>query len=108
MDISKFEEGRACILQKNIPSAEVRHIGWLIRNASAKTALAITIESTGPEDANKIIDKGLIWQSEAFQCERYKRQCRIKQCFKCQRYGHIGIQCKAAKAYSYCAQEHDT
>jgi hypothetical protein len=109
--MSKFEENRARILQENkpfIPSAEIRHIGWLTRNASAKTALTITIEFTRLEDANKIIDEGLIWQSEVFQCERYERQCRVKQCFKCQRYGHIGTQCKAAKACGYCAQEHDT
>ncbi|OAL50489.1 hypothetical protein IQ07DRAFT_428269 [Pyrenochaeta sp. DS3sAY3a] len=29
----------------------------------------------GPEDADKIIDEGLIWQVEVFQCERYERQC---------------------------------
>jgi hypothetical protein len=32
----------------------------------------------------------------------------VKQCFKCQRYGHIGTQCKAATACGHCAQEHDT
>lgn len=26
--------------------------------------------------------------------ERYERQCRLKQCFNCQKYGHIGTQCK--------------
>jgi hypothetical protein len=67
--MSRFEENRARILQENkpfIPSAEIRHIGWLTRNASAKTALTIIIEFTRPEDANKIIDEGLIWQSEVF------------------------------------------
>jgi hypothetical protein len=69
MDISKFEENRARILQENkpfIPSAEIRHIGWLTRNVSAKTASTITIEFTRLEDANKIIDEGLIWQCEVF------------------------------------------
>lgn len=32
----------------------------------------------------------------------------MKQCFKCQRYGHIGTQCKATTACGHCAQEHDT
>lgn len=66
------------------------------------------IEFTKPEDANKIIDEGLVWQGELFQCERYERQCRLKQCFKCQRYGHIGTQCKAITACGYCAQEHSS
>lgn len=111
IDMDKFEDNRAQILQDNrpfIPQAEIRHIGWLTRDASAKTASTITIEFTKPEDANKIIDEGLIWQGEVFQCERYERQCRVKQCFKCQKYGHIGTQCKASTACGYCAQEHDT
>ncbi|OAL42831.1 hypothetical protein IQ07DRAFT_525488 [Pyrenochaeta sp. DS3sAY3a] len=83
MDMGKFEENRAQILQDNrpfIPQAEVKHIGWLTRDASAKPASTITIEFTRPEDANKIIDEGLIWQGE----------------------------CKATTACGYCAQEHDT
>jgi hypothetical protein len=111
MDMDKFEDNRAQILQDNrpfIPQAEIRHIGWLTRDASAKTASTITIEFTKPEDANKVIDEGLISQGEVFQCERYERQCRVKQCFKCQKYGHIGTQCKAPTACGYCAQEHDT
>jgi hypothetical protein len=111
MDMDKFEENRAQILQDNrpfIPQAEIRHIGWLTRDASTKAATTITIEFTKPEDANKIIDEGLIWQGEVFQCERYERQCRVKQCFKCQKYGHIGTQCKAPTACGYCAQEHNT
>jgi hypothetical protein len=43
-----------------------------------------------------------------FQCERYERQCRLKQCFKCQKYGHIGTQCKATIACGYYAQEHSS
>ncbi|KAF5844146.1 hypothetical protein GGP41_008908 [Bipolaris sorokiniana] len=111
MNMDRFEDNRSQILQDNrpfIPQAEIRHIGWLTRDATAKTASTITIEFTRPEDANKIIDEGLVWQGEVFQCERYERQCRVKQCFKCQKYGHIGTQCKAATACGFCAQEHDT
>ncbi|EDU46224.1 hypothetical protein PtrSN002B_010760 [Pyrenophora tritici-repentis] len=84
MDMSKLDEIRAQILQDNrpfIPRAEIRHIGWLTRDATTKTATTITIEFTKPEDADKIIDEGLIWQ---------------------------GTQCKAATACGHCAQEHDT
>ncbi|XP_014550063.1 hypothetical protein COCVIDRAFT_32089 [Bipolaris victoriae FI3] len=86
MNMDRFEDNRSQILQDNrpfIPQAEIRHIGWLTRDATAKTALTITIKFTRPEDANKIIDEGLVWQGEVFQCEQYERQCRVKQCFKC-------------------------
>jgi hypothetical protein len=64
----------------------------------------IIVEFTRPEDANKIIDEGLIWQGEVFQYERYDRQCRLKQCYKCQRYFHIGTQCTAQTVCGYCAE----
>ncbi|KAF7670723.1 pol-like protein [Alternaria burnsii] len=65
MDMSKLDEIRAQILQDNrpfIPRAGIRHIGWFTRDATTKTATTTTIEFTKPEDANKIIDEGLILQ----------------------------------------------
>ena len=111
MEMDKFEEIRDNILQDNrpfIPRAEIKYVGWLTRNAVSKSASSVIIEFTKPEDANKIIDEGMVWQGELFQCERYERQCRLKQCFKCQKYGHIGTQCKAITACGYCAQEHSS
>jgi hypothetical protein len=111
IDMDKFEETRDQLLLDNklfIPQAEIRYVGWLTRNAPTKAASSVIIEFSKAEDANKIIDEGLIWKGEVFQCERYERQCRVKQCFKCQHYGHIGTQCKAATACGHCAQEHDT
>ncbi len=111
MDMDRFEETRDQLLLDNKPfilHAEIKYIGWLTRNAPTKAFSSITIEFSKPEDANKIIDEGLIWQGEVFQCERYERQCRVKQCFKCQHYGHIGTQCKATIACGYCAQEHES
>jgi hypothetical protein len=63
MDMSRLDEIRAQILQDNrpfIPRADIRHIGWLTRDAAAKTATTITTEFTKPEDANNIIDEGLV------------------------------------------------
>jgi hypothetical protein len=42
MDMARFEENRAQMLQDNrpfIPQAEIKHIGWLTRDASAKPAV---------------------------------------------------------------------
>ncbi|KIV98951.1 uncharacterized protein PV09_09336 [Verruconis gallopava] len=111
VDMDKQEDMRNAILQDNkpfIPNAEIKYIGWLTRRAPSKAMSSIIVEFTRPEDANKIIDEGLVWQGEMCQSERYERQCRLKQCFKCQAYGHIGTQCKAAKTCGYCALEHDS
>jgi hypothetical protein len=109
MDVEQFEETRDNILQENkpfIPNAGIKYIGWLTRTFSTKSASSVIVEFTRPQDANKIIDEGLIWQGEVFQCELYDRSCRLRQCFSCQGYGHIGTQCKAIRKCGYCAQDH--
>jgi hypothetical protein len=86
MDMEKFDEIKAELLHDNrpfIPNADIKYIGWLSRAALTKSASTIIVEFTNPEDANKVIDEGIIWQGEAFQCERYDRQCRLKQCYNC-------------------------
>jgi hypothetical protein len=63
MNMEKFEEIRAELLHDNrpfIPNADIKYIGWLSRSALTKAASTIIIEFTNPEDANKIIDEGLI------------------------------------------------
>ncbi|KJK73496.1 hypothetical protein H634G_11258 [Metarhizium anisopliae BRIP 53293] len=67
MDVSRFEDIRDDILQENrpfIPNAGIKYIGWLTRTSAAKTASSVIIEFTRSQDANKIIDEGLIWQGE--------------------------------------------
>ncbi|OHW97034.1 reverse transcriptase [Colletotrichum incanum] len=93
MDMDRFNEIRYDLLQDN---------------KAKKTASSVVVEFSKAEDANKLIDEGLIWQGQVFQCERYNRYCRLRQCFKCYAYGHIGTQCKAMITCGYCAQEHMT
>ncbi|OHE90236.1 zinc knuckle [Colletotrichum orchidophilum] len=111
MDMERSTELQEELLQDNkafIPTAEIKYIGWLTRSSTTKSASSIIVEFAKAEDANKLIDEGLIWQGEVFQCERYDRQCRLRQCFRCHTYGHIGTQCKATTTCGYCAQEHAT
>ncbi|KAI1290509.1 hypothetical protein F5Y03DRAFT_378290 [Xylaria venustula] len=84
MDMDKSEDIRNEILLDNkpfIPNAEIRYIGWLSRKSLTKPASFIIIEFKNPADANKIIDEGLIWQGQVFQCELYNKGSRLKQCF---------------------------
>ncbi|RYP40778.1 hypothetical protein DL767_001424 [Monosporascus sp. MG133] len=111
MDMDKLEDIRNEILLDNKPfilNAEIRHIGWLSRKSFQKAISSIIIEFTKPEDANKIIDEGLIWQGQVFQYDLYEKGSRLKQCFRCQKYGHIGTQCEATKACGYCAKDHNS
>lgn len=69
IDIDRFKETRDQLLLDNkpfIPQAEIKYVRWLTRNAPMKAASSVIIEFSKAEDANKIINKGLIWQGEVF------------------------------------------
>jgi hypothetical protein len=66
------------------------------------------VEFTDPEMANAIIYAGMAWDGQIHTCQLYDRACRVKQCFRCNNYGHIGTQCDAAQTCGYCAELHET
>jgi hypothetical protein len=58
--------------------------------------------------ANAIIYAGIVWEGRVHICQLYDGACRVKQCFRCYNYGHIGTQCDAAQTCGYCAELHET
>lgn len=91
-----------------IPHAKISYIGWLTKEATLKRASSIVVEFTDPEMANAIIYAGMAWEGQIHQCQLYDRACRVKQCFRCYNYGHIGTQCDAAQTCGFCAGLHET
>lgn len=91
-----------------IPSAKISYIGWLTKEATLKRASSIVVEFTDPAMANAIIYAGMVWDGQIHQCQLYDRACRVKQCFRCYNYGHIGTQCNASQVCGYCAEQHET
>lgn len=91
-----------------IPNAQISYIGWLTKEATLKRASSIVVEFTDPEMANAVIYAGMAWEGQIHQCQLYDRACRVKQCFRCYNYGHIGTQCNASQTCGYCAELHET
>jgi hypothetical protein len=91
-----------------IPSAKIAYVGWLTKEATLKRASSAVVEFTDPEMANAIIYAGMAWDGQIHQCQLYDRACRVKQCFRCYNYGHIGTQCNTSQVCGYCAEQHET
>jgi hypothetical protein len=92
-----------------IPGAEIIYVGWLTKESTLKRASSIVLEFADPEMANAIIYAGMVWDGQqVHQCQLYDRACRVKQCFRCYNYGHIGTQCNASQACGYCAEQHES
>lgn len=91
-----------------IPKAKIAYVGWLTKEATLKRASSIVVEFIDPEMANAMIYAGMAWDGLIHQCQLYDRACRVKQCFRCHNYGHIGTQCNASQLCGYCAEQHET
>ena len=91
-----------------IPNAEITYVGWLTKEATKKKNSSIVVEFTKPEPANNIIYAGFLWEGLVHTCQLYDRSCRVKQCFRCYQYGHIGTQCSAPQACGHCARGHQS
>lgn len=93
---------------------EINHVGWLTKAAagkkgtSGKKKASIVVEFTTPQAANKAIDLGLIWDATHLRTRIYDESARIKQCYNCQKYSHIGRTCPNQTACAHCAEDHQT
>src|SRR5438045_3854727 len=90
-----------------IPGMEMQYLGWLAHTSKTKTHSSLVVEMSTRQHANLAIQKSIIWDGQVYMCERYDRTCRIKQCFRCHKYGHIGYQCQTPQQLcSLCAGPH--
>jgi hypothetical protein len=78
------------------------------KNPNAPTQ-SIIISFKCPKEADACIETGIhIEQRHYAIAERYIPQSQIKQCFKCQAYGHKANVCTRKARCGKCAQEHET
>ena len=106
--MTNIEEFKRKIEDKN--HIKIKRVALLrknTRNPDAPTQ-SIILFTESPEEANESIDEDLIIEKRIYKAERYKPQCQIKQCFKCQAYGHKADTCRKKLACGRCAQEHQT
>lgn len=98
MDLADTSKAIKLLQAENVPHmprAKIKYVSWLMKLAVNKKNSTLLVEVTRLEDANEAINWGIVWQLEMHSCKLYNRDCKIKQCFKCQRYRHIGTQCQS-------------
>jgi hypothetical protein len=78
------------------------------RNPNARTQ-SIVISFKCPKEADDCNRTGVHIENRHYAItERYIPQSQIKQCFKCQAYGHKASVCTRKERCGKCAQEHET
>lgn len=111
MQLQNQEETIACMEASNrdvMPNIKITRINWLGRQNNLKKHATAVVEFEDPTVANAAIDNGLVWEHTMLQVERYDRNCRLRHCFRCQKYGHIGTQCRSTQTCGFCSKDHRT
>jgi hypothetical protein len=105
--------------KKLVPGIAIDNIQWLhspeaqsrrngATNAKAKTRGTILIAVPTQAIQTKIIQKGIIIDSQLFDTRLFDHSLRIKQCFRCQEWGHTQSACGKTSRCGQCAAPHTT
>lgn len=92
---------------RQIPNLRIQGMRWLRRTNRGDFA-PLVIEVDSAEQANRLINEGVIMGFDLKSVERYDAGCRITQCFKCQKYGHISTICSNKEKCGHCGSDHTT
>ncbi len=93
-------------LHKNL---NILRVAWTKKVTNQrKKFFSLIIEIVNSEMTNRLIKEKLLNEHTHLICEYFEKECRIKQCFKCQRYDHVSKTCRNSKKCEQCAQKHST
>ena len=80
------------------------HVGKSTRDAGrGKKTVSLIIDVATPQQANLLIEEGLILQSVIHEVEVFHRDCVVTRCYKCHGIGHTARVCTRQECCGYCA-----
>jgi hypothetical protein len=85
-------------------SIEITRVGWARKVTQQRKKIAsLYLGIAEPEQANLLIEQGLLYGSELHDCEVYYGNCQVTQCFRCYTYGHMAKHCQRVVRCGFCA-----
>ncbi len=93
------------ILHSSLRIARVIWSRSVINEEKELSSLIVKIHSA--EQINRLIRDDLLHEYSQIFCELFVNNCRIKQCFNCQRYDHINKICRHERRCSVCVESHN-
>jgi hypothetical protein len=89
-------------------SLRIAKVIWsksVINEEKELSSLIVKIHSA--EQINRLIKNDFLHEYSQISCELFVNNCRIKQCFNCQRYDHIDKICRHERRCSICVESHN-
>jgi hypothetical protein len=93
------------ILHSNLRIARIVWSKSVINEKKELSSLIVKIHSA--EHINRLIKDDFLHEYTQISCELFVNNCRIKQCFNCQRYDHIDKICRYERRCSVCVESHN-
>lgn len=81
---------------------------WLSSSKKDKQTASLVVKVDDAKMANLLIEEGLVLDHTLHRCIRYNLACKIKQCFKCYKYGHVSVHCRKNTRCGACSGLHRT
>ena len=111
LDCSNQEVARGTLSKQNpyLSGIELIHVGReRSRQADSPTrASTVLVDVASPQEANLIIQEGLVLGYVHHSVELFHRDCRVTCCYRCQGLGHMAQVCCHKACCGWCAsQEH--
>jgi hypothetical protein len=86
-----------------LTAKEIVYMKWLKKIVfDENEQISVVLKFIFVETINAVIQRHLVWDDEIYTCERFFRNCKIKQCYNCWRYDHIENQCFSISKYDRC------
>ena len=67
---------------------QIKSVKWLVKDHEKKKYVLMIMWMRDAKIANKLIQLKIIMKSDIKTMKYYKKNCKIKQCIKCQNYDH--------------------
>lgn len=92
-----------------LQGTKIKRITWAkpkIPESQNYASLVASFEC--PAAANRAITRGMISECRVHICELYDANCKKRQCFNCQKFGHLATGCFRPEKCAHCAGHHRT
>ena len=111
MDLEKIEEMKEKLVTQNArmcTGMKIESLFWLTSVKKDRQKASPVDEVDNAKMANMLTEEGLVLDHTLHGCIRYNPACKIKQYFKCYKYGHVSVHCQKNTRCGACSRPHRT
>jgi hypothetical protein len=106
VDMGRQEEAIKAIYEQNAglqAKVDILAVTWAKKALKWKKVAPLYISVAEPEQANYLIDTGVVLDYQLHDCEPFVGACHLTQCFRCYEYNHTAKTCSNTPKCGHCA-----